>query len=53
MSNAWVWTVFELMTFPFDNTMIQIARTYRLASTEELVEETKQVVMERGFSSIF
>ena len=53
MSNAWVWTVFELMTFPFDNTMIDIARNFPLTSSEDLIKETKQIVMERGFRSIY
>jgi len=51
--NPWTWTVFELMTFPFDNTMIKLARQYPLSTIESLVDETKELVIERGFASIY
>lgn len=36
----WAWTVFELMTFPFDSKMIDLARDNPTLTTEQLEKKT-------------
>ncbi len=51
--DAWKWTIFNLLSFPYDNTMIRLARIYPNTSDDDLSYEAKRIIIERGFASLY